>query len=71
MTNKVKLIERSVNLAVKHSGSITIVTSDTVITGVKSVQTWGNGLFYGLKLCQKSFTKSVHIDDIVLFKQGE
>ena len=48
-------------------GTLSLNMGNYSIVKIKSIQSWGSGLFYGFMINQQSFSKSVDMSDIVSF----
>lgn len=53
--------------SIVYFGKIAITTPDTLIINIKSVSSWGDGIYYSKTANAKSFSKSLYIDDVVGF----
>ena len=62
-----KALVDSLQNILDKKGDLTLDMGIFKIVHVKSISSWGDGLFYGFRKYQKAWSKSVNMDNIVSF----
>jgi hypothetical protein len=66
MTESQCLVQNIKDVIAKE-GSACLYFADTTTKTIKSISSWGCGIFYGNRLNQKNFSQSTHIDNIIFY----